>query len=134
MYDLQEDVSPAIFNARKTVKLFKYSPAKNSPLQLEIIKSETMEPQVILGTVKHIKRMNEKFLKILNPIKSLLRQLKCSHFGEEDCYGTVRDMLNCLKPVRLAVQTLRNHDANLLRRDGILNFLFSNLEKNRISL
>jgi hypothetical protein len=38
-------------------------------------------------------------------------------------------MLNCLKPVRLAVGALSNHDANLLTSEEIFKFLFSNLEK-----
>jgi hypothetical protein len=38
-------------------------------------------------------------------------------------------MLNCLKPVRLAVEALRNNYANLLTSEGTFKFLFSNLEK-----
>jgi hypothetical protein len=37
-YDLQDDVSLAIISIRKIVKLFKYSPARNSLLQQEIIR------------------------------------------------------------------------------------------------
>jgi hypothetical protein len=44
------------------------------------------------------------------------------------------EMLNCLKPVRLAVETLMNHDAKLLTRDGIFIIFFSNLEKQKSAL
>jgi hypothetical protein len=43
-------------------------------------------------------------------------------------------MLNCLKPVPLAVSALSNHAANLLASVGIFKFLFSNLEKQNSSL
>jgi hypothetical protein len=35
----------------------------------------------------------------------------------------VREMLNFLKPARLAVEALSNHDANLLTSKGIFKFL-----------
>jgi hypothetical protein len=104
--DLHDHVSPIIFNTRKTVKLFKYSPARISLLQHRIIKSRKMEPQVILGCKTRwntLERINERFSKILNPIETVSRQLKCGHFWKEKRYEIVRDMLNCLKPVRLAV-------------------------------
>jgi hypothetical protein len=43
--------------------------------------------------------------------------------------NTERDMLNCLKPVRLAVDALSITDANLLTGEGNFKFPFSNLEK-----
>jgi hypothetical protein len=43
-------------------------------------------------------------------------------------------VLNCLKPVRLAVDAVRNNNANLLTREGIFNFLFSKLEKQNSAL
>jgi hypothetical protein len=46
----------------------------------------------------------------------------------------VRDRLNCLKLVRLAVEALCNHDANLLTGEEIFKFLFSNLEKDNSAL
>jgi hypothetical protein len=42
------------------------------------------------------------------------------------------EMLNCLKPVRLAIEALSNHDANLTS-EGIFKFLLVNW-KNRILL
>jgi hypothetical protein len=43
-------------------------------------------------------------------------------------------MLNCLKPVRLAVEELSNNDTNLLTSKGNFKFLFSNLEKQNSAL
>jgi hypothetical protein len=73
--------------------------------------------------------MIERFLKILNPINIVLRQLKLGHLWKEEYCEIVRDILHCLKPVRLAVEALSNHDANILTSEGIFKFLFSNLEK-----
>jgi hypothetical protein len=81
-----------------------------------------------------LERIIERFLKILNPIKIVLRQLKLCYLQKEKYYEIVRDMLTSLKPVRLAVETLSNHDANLLINDGIFKSLFSNLEKQNSAL
>jgi hypothetical protein len=43
-------------------------------------------------------------------------------------------MVNCLKPIRLAVEALSNHDTNLLTCEEIFKFLFSNLEKQNFAL
>jgi hypothetical protein len=71
-YDLQHDVASAIFSIRKIVKLFKYSPVRNSILQQEIIRNEKIELQVILHCKtlwNTLERMKERFLEILNPTK-----------------------------------------------------------------
>jgi hypothetical protein len=90
-----------------------------------------MEPQVILYFKTRwniLETTNERGLKLLNTTKTVLRLLKRGHFWKKEFYEIVRDMLNCLKPVRLAVETLSNHDANILARNGIFKFLFSNSE------
>jgi hypothetical protein len=81
-----------------------------------------------------LERIFERFLKIINLIKIALRQLKLGHLWKEEYYEIVRDMLNFLKPVRLAVETLSNNDANLLTSEGIFKFFFSNLEKQNSAL
>jgi hypothetical protein len=43
-------------------------------------------------------------------------------------------MLNCLKAIRLAVEALSNHDANLPTNQGIFKFIFSNLGKQNSAL
>jgi hypothetical protein len=76
----------------------------------------------------------QSFLKSLNQIKTVLRQLKLGHLWGEEYYEIVGDMLNCLKHVRLAVETLCNHDAALLTSEEIFKFLFSNLGKQNSTL
>jgi hypothetical protein len=46
----------------------------------------------------------------------------------------VRDKLNCLKPVRLAVEALSSLDANLLTSERIFKFLFLAVWKNEFRL
>lgn len=43
-------------------------------------------------------------------------------------------MLNCLQPVRIAVEAFSNREANILTSEGIFKFLFSNLEKQNSSI
>jgi adenylate kinase family enzyme len=124
-YDLQDDVTPAMFSIRKFVKRFKYSPGRKSLLQQKMAKSEKMELHVILDCKTRwntLERMIKRFLKILNPIKIVF-----CHLWKEECHEILRDMLNCLKPVRLVrvVEALSNRDVNLLISEGI----FSSLKK-----
>jgi hypothetical protein len=70
---------------------------------------------------------------IQNPIKIVLRQLMLSDLWKEEYYEFVREILNCLKPVRSAVESLCN-DANLLTREGILSFFFLVIWKNNSAL
>jgi hypothetical protein len=51
-----------------------------------------------------LQRMIGRFLEILNPKKIVLRQLKLGNLRKEEHYKNVKDMFNCLKPVRLAVK------------------------------
>jgi hypothetical protein len=91
-----------------------------------------MELQVILHCKTRsntLERTIERFVKILNPIKIVLRQLKPGDLWKEEYYEIVRDKLNFLKQVRIAVEALSNNNANLLTSEGIFKFLFSNSEK-----
>jgi hypothetical protein len=99
------------------------------PINIEtlLVQSEKIEPQAMLGCKTRCNTfggMIEGFLKVLNPIKIVLRQLKLGHFWKEEYYEIVRDLLNCLKPARLAVQALINKGANLPTKEGIFKFFF----------
>ncbi|XP_074174497.1 uncharacterized protein LOC109443974 isoform X2 [Rhinolophus sinicus] len=136
-YDLRDDLSLAISSVRRIVKIFKYSPVKNSLLQQEIARSEKRELEVILDCKTRwntLERMIERFLKIIDPIKTVLRELKLDHLWKEEYYEILRGMLNCLQPVRLAVEALSNREANILTSEGVFKFLFSNLEKQNSSM
>ncbi|KAF6321781.1 S1 RNA binding domain 1 [Rhinolophus ferrumequinum] len=136
-YDLRDDLSSAISSVRRIVKIFRYSPVKNALLQQEIARSEKRELEVILDCKTRwntLERMIERFLKIVNPIKTVLRELKLDHLWKEEYYEILRGMLNCLQPVRLAVEALSNREANILTSEGIFKFLFSNLEKQNSSM
>jgi hypothetical protein len=49
-HDLQDDVSQETFSTREIVKLYKYSPARNSLLQHEIIKREKKQMSLYEAT------------------------------------------------------------------------------------
>jgi hypothetical protein len=127
-YDLQDDVSPAIFSLRKIVNLFKYFPARNSLLQQEIIKSEKIEPQVILDCKTRwntLEKNDQKIFKDPKSDKNSFTTAEARSLMERGNCEIVRDMFNCLKPVRLVVEALLNNDENFLTSEGI----FSSLKK-----
>jgi hypothetical protein len=71
-----------------------------------------MELQVILDCKTRwntLERMTERFLKILNPIKIVLQQLKLGHVWKEEYYEIVRDMLNCLKATIISLLDIIQH-------------------------
>jgi hypothetical protein len=77
------------------VELFKYSPARNCLLQQEIMKTDQIEIQIFLEHKTRwniLERMIEIFLKILNPMIIISRQLKLGHLWKEDYYEIVSNM------------------------------------------
>ena len=131
-YVLADSICDVIRAMRKIIKLFKYSPIRNSILQNEVLQCQKIELQLILDCKTRwntLISMIDRFIRILDPIKKSLAILKLSCLWKNEYLEISHEILNALKPVCLAVEALSKQDANLLTSEGIISFLFNSLKK-----
>lgn len=67
----------------------------------------------------------ERFLKIYDSILKALGDLNCSNYINNDYLAIICDLVNTLKPVKIAEETLGRRDANLIISEGMLVFLYN---------
>ncbi|XP_017768021.1 PREDICTED: uncharacterized protein LOC108556411 [Nicrophorus vespilloides] len=128
-----DDIKPALQMVRRIVKFFKIAPNRNSILQNHVKEMHGLEMSLILDCKtrwKSIVTMTERFLKIVDSVRNALRDLSSLHLLNDDNIPILWNICNALKPIKLAVEALSRHDANLVTADAILKFLFDSLREN----
>lgn len=77
-----------------------------------------------------------EYMRLRQPVEQALQHLgraDLANMSAEQQQQCLR-IVQALKPIRLAVDTLRRTDANLLRADAVLRFLFANLAAQRTEM
>ena len=134
---LRYDLEDALKNVRKVVKLFKYSPVKNSILQSYVKIQHGKELNLIIDLKirwNSIVVMLERFIKLYDSIKKALRDLNCTSYFNDEYMTIIRELVSALKPIKVAVEALGRRDTNLIISEGILKFLYESLQENNSNI
>lgn len=124
---IRPDIKHALDRVRKNVKTFRRSPVKNAILQEFMKAKHGHERALILDCPTRWSSqatMLERFLPDYDCIKKALTVLKCEHQLVDDIIPLLKDLLEALQPIELAVEKLSSCDCDLLKSEGKLNFLF----------
>lgn len=126
VFIINKSYKSIIEETRKIIKLFKRSPTKNSILQKYVFEEHNKEICLELDIVTRwnsMVPMLEKFLLLSNSIKKSLIDLKMDDLWVEDNIKVLKNLIDILKPIKLAVEALCRRNTNLLTADVIVNEL-----------
>ena len=135
---LNEEIGVILNRVRKIVKFFKLSPTKNSILQQYVTKKTNKEMSLLIDCRTRwntIEIMIERFLKIKDCVNNALKTLNLTnHIIDEQGIRSLKNLLNILKPIKLAVEALSRRDTNLIMSEGIFKFLLETLKENKSNI
>lgn len=130
--DEDDDIQNNLKNVRNLIKFFKKSSVRNSILQKQIIDEIGHELELKLD-VKHrwnsIHSMLEILVRVRVPIQNALIELNALHLVSGIDFEKMSRLMNVIKPLTLAVETLGRQDANLLTAKGAMNFLYKKIDE-----
>lgn len=124
------DITQAIQDVRKIVKLFRKSPMNNGLLQAYVKEEKGHELQLLLDTRTRwnsLVIMVERFLKLIKSIKKALADI--NYCWNEENEHILENLVQTLNPLKLAVEALSRKDANILTCDAILSVLLDTIQK-----
>ena len=78
--------------------------------------------------------MLERFLRLVAPIKNALEDLNMYCLLKNGDGTNAKNMIDVLKPARIAIETLSRNENYLLRADRVINFFFPTLQKKQYIL
>lgn len=126
------DYPELLKKVRKIVKFFKYSPVRNHVLQSKIQCEHGREIQLLLDVKTRwnsIPSMLRPLIKTEGAIRETLKEFNESHLIENVSFEAIKNLLETVEPVELAVVNLSREDSTLLSAETILNFMFDKLSK-----
>lgn len=131
------DLHKSLQTVRKTVRLFKNSPVRDSVFQKHVFATFGKELSLLADCKTRwnsTETMLERFLCIQAAIAKVLNDLNLSdQIMGPDELQMLHELLATLRPVRMAVEKLSNRDANLITSEGILQFVFEELKSHNFS-
>lgn len=125
-FEIATNYKQVLQQTRKIIKLFKKSPTKNCALQKYVVAEHSKEICLELDVVTRwnsMVPMMEKFLLLKNSIKKSLIDLDMGELWVEDNISILKNLLNILSPIKLAVEALCRRNINLLTADVIVTTL-----------
>lgn len=129
----REDIQLILNKVRAIILLFKRSPVKNSVFQDYVKQKHGKEISLLMDCRTRwnsTETMLARFIKLYDCIMLALTDLNAKEYLIDDSIPFLRDLSNCLRPVKMAVESLSSRDSNLLKCEGIIKFVFDEL-KNR---
>lgn len=126
----RSDITQAIQDVRKIVKLFRKSPMNNGLLQAYVKEEKGHELQLLLDTRTRwnsLVIMVERFLKLLDSIKKALADI--NYYWNEENEGVLKKLVQILNPLKLAIEALSRKDATILTCDAILSVLLDTIQR-----
>lgn len=130
--EMREDLKSVLSKVRKIVMLIKRSPVKNNVFQNHVKEQHGKEMSLLMdcrtrwnSTEIMIARFNELYSCIL----LALTDLNAAHFLMDDSIPLLREFSNCLRPIKMAVESLGKRNCDLLKSEGILKFVFEELKR-----
>lgn len=110
------------------MKFFKKSPVKNSVLQAKVKLQEVKELSLLLDCKTRwnsLVPMLERLLKLNNCLKDALEELGREDLYNEVDFGSLKNVIDVLKPIELAVKELSKIEATLLTAESLtFKFVF----------
>lgn len=126
-YEIRADFNEILKTIRKIVKLFKQSPLKNAVLQSHIKAKHGKELALILDCKTRwnsTERMLERFVLVYESILLSLNEFNMNELIIEAAdMAMVKNLLECLQPIKVATEELGRRGANLLSAEAAINFL-----------
>lgn len=127
---VSENYKSSISQIRRICKFFRKSPVRNSILQNYVKQKKGKEISLILDCQTRwnsLEIMIERFITLKECILLTLNDIGASHMWNELHYSNIMELCKALGPVRLAAEALGQRDANLLKSEGIFDFLSNEL-------
>lgn len=118
---IKPNISFALNQVRKIVRMFRRSPVKNAVLQKYIKEKYRHELSLLLDVSTRWNSqeiMLNRFLDVYDCIKLALVELKSEQHFIDDVIPLLKDLLQALRPVKLAVEKLSSRDCDLLMSEG----------------
>ncbi len=132
--DLNQNLGEIVKKIRRIVKLFRISPLKEETLKMYTRAAHGKEIALVLDVRTRwnsLLIMVERFVKLKNEVQKALIDLKepC-HITEED-FLFIEEVIRILTPVKMAVEAICMHDANLLSCDVAINFMMNKIDEKK---
>lgn len=110
--------------------MFRKSPIKNAVLQKHIEAVFKKQLSLVLDCKTRwnsIEAMLDRFVLVHGPVKAALVELNYQAFADkiDKFMPTLKDLLQSLQPVKMAVESLSGSNNNLLASEGKANILSS---------
>lgn len=124
------DIYSIVKKVRKVVKIFRRSPTKNPILQTYVKEKHRKELSLILDCKTRwnsLVDMLERFVLLKDCIQKSLIDLNSPVVINDSEFQIMRDIIQCLEPVKLTVEAICRKDANLCTADVSFKFLFQEL-------
>lgn len=118
---MMTDISSALGRVRKIVRMFRRSPVKNAILQNIVRERHGREMSLLLDVSTRWnsqETMLDRFLTVYDCVKLALIELKSGQLIVDDIIPVLKDILQALQPVKLAVEKLSSRDCDLLMSEG----------------
>lgn len=119
-------------SVRVVIALFRKSPVRNSILQRYVLSEHGKELSLLLDCKTRwntIGTMIERFLLLKSSIFKALDDLKLdwsNYFSSSDIL-VLENILNILKPIKIAVEKLGRSNTNILESEAVITFLLDEL-------
>lgn len=116
---------------RGIIRLFKASPIKNSVLQNHVKEKFGKELSLLLDyrtRWSSTEIMLARFISLHESIVLALADINSTEQIDDDEITLLKDVMNALEPLKLAVKELSKRDSNLLASEGVLLFTLNELK------
>lgn len=126
------DIYFIVKKVRKVVKIFRRSPTKNPILQMYVKEKHGKELSLILDCKTRwnsLVDMLERFVLLKDCIQKSLIDVNSPVVINDGEFQIMKDIIQCLEPVKLTVEAICRKDANLCTADASFKFLFDELTK-----
>lgn len=128
-----ESIKETIDKIRFVVKAFRKSPKNNETLLRYMKESDLQFTSLILDCKTRWSSLADMLERVIISRQCIQKaqidiQIREEKKLTDQDFKTIQQISNVLKPVRLAVTSLSRRDANLLTAEGILKFVFNELD------
>lgn len=123
MIELQPDIHAALVKVRKIVRIFKNSPVKNSFPQEHVRKEHGKDLKMLLDVKTRWNSTETMLQRFMFLYESSCKPALLELNHDNDLLNAaelqlLRDLLQCLQPIKLAITELSKRDCDLLKSEG----------------
>lgn len=135
--DLKKNLGDIVKNIRRIVKYFRISPLKEEVLKAYTKAAHGKDIALVLDVRTRwnsLLLMIERFMLLKNEVQKALIDLNEPCHINEDDFLFIEEVIRILKPVKMAVEAICMHDANLLSCDVAINFMMKKISERRTEI